>query len=52
VGAKVHLPKGKSPEKELRFWKKLLVKKERDWAKTIRRWDWKQPSFKESVTAH
>jgi len=51
-GAKVVVREGKSPYQQLRFLivGEVLIKAEI--VKTTRRWDWKQPSFKESVIAH
>ena len=52
VGDKVNGREGNSPEEKLRTLSFNEVKKESRVENTIRRWAWKQPSFKESVKAH
>jgi len=52
VSAKVHSQKGNSPDHKLRSPNNSLVRKGYYKVNTTRRWAWKQPSFKESVTAH
>ena len=52
AGEKIRREKGNNPDRRLRSQNHKLSVKRGGKAQTARRLAWKQPSFKESVTAH
>ena len=50
--AKIPIQEGNNPDYQLRSLKIYLVNEDLNYTKTSSRQTWKQPSFKESVTAH